>query len=83
MWIDDSEIQSVTELCANCRQMKEEHHIQFVVIDDFQHLPSSQSVLEGSEVPDAAYEQLCQLAKELDIVVVALLAPSVYHSDDE
>ena len=73
MWIDDSEIQSTAELCEKCRRMKEEHHIQFVVIDDFQHLPTPQSVREGMEAPDANYKQLCQLAKELDIVVVGLL----------
>ncbi len=83
MWIDDSEIQSVTEFCIKCRRMKEEHHIQFAVIDDFINLPTPKSVLEGRAAPDAAYKQLCQLAKELDIVVVALLDSSLYHSDDE
>lgn len=83
MWIDDSEIQSVTEFCVKCRRIKEERHIQFAVIDDFLHLPTPKSVLEGRNAPDAAYKQLCQLAKELDIVVVALLDPSIYHSDDE
>lgn len=73
MWIDDSEIQSVTELCEKCRRMKEERHIQFVVIDDFMHLPIPESVLKGLEEPDTVNKQLCQLAKELDIVVVALL----------
>ena len=83
MWIDDSEIQSVTRLCEKCRQMKEEHHIQFAVIDDFLNLPTPQSVLQGMDAPDAAYKQLCLLAKELEIVVIALLDPSVYHSDKE
>jgi replicative DNA helicase len=73
MWIDDSEIQSITELCEKCRRMKEERHIQFVVIDDFLHVPIPQSVREGAEAPDAVNKQLCQLAKELGIVVVALL----------
>lgn len=73
MWIDDSEIQSITELCEKCRRMKEERHIQFVVIDDFLHVPIPQSVREGMEAPDAVNKQLCQLAKELNIVVVALL----------
>ena len=76
MWIDDSEIQSITELCEKCCRMKKERHIQYVVIDDFLNAPIPQSVLEGLEAPDANYKQLCQLAKELDIVVVALLEPS-------
>ena len=79
MWIDDSKIQSVTEFCIKCRRTKEERHIQFAVIDDFLHLPTPKSVLEGRSAPDAAYKQLCQLAKELDIVVVALLDSSVFH----
>lgn len=83
MWIDDSEIQSVTELCEKCRRVKEEHHIQFVVIDDFLHLPIPESVQRGLDAPDAAYRQLCQLAKELNIVVVALLEPSVNHHDED
>lgn len=77
MWIDDSEIQSITELCEKCRRMKKERHIQYVVIDDFLNAPIPQSVLEGLEAPDANYKQLSQLAKELDIVVVALLDPSI------
>jgi len=81
MWIDDSEIQSVTTLCEKCRRMKEKRHIQFAVIDDFMHLPIPESVLKGMEAPDAAYRQLCQLAKELDIVVVALLDSSIFHPE--
>lgn len=81
MWIDDSEIQSVTALCEKCRRMKEERHIQFAVIDDFMYLPIPESVLKGLDAPDTAYRQLCQLAKELDIAVVALLDSSVFHPD--
>ena len=81
MWIDDSEIQSVTEFCMKCRRLKEEHHIQFAVIDDFINLPTPKSVLEGWAEPDTVYKQLCQLAKELDIVVVALLDSSIFHPD--
>ena len=83
MWIDDSEIQSVMSLCVKCRRMKEEHHIQFAVIDDFLNMPVPESVQRGLEAPDAAYKQLCQLAKELDIVVVALLDSSLYHFKKE
>ena len=83
MWIDDSKIQSVTEFCIKCRRMKEERHIQFAVIDDFLNMPVPESVQRGLEAPDAAYKQLCQLAKELDIVVVALLDSSLYHYNKE
>ena len=83
MWIDDSEIQSVTVLCEKCRRMKEEHHIQFAVIDDFLHVPIPESVQMGLEAPDAAYKQLCQLAKELHIVVVALLDSSLFYPSEK
>ena len=83
MWIDDSKIQSVTEFCIKCRRTKEERHIQFAVIDDFINLPTPKSALEGRNAPDAAYKQLCQLAKELDIVVVGLVDPSVKQPDED
>lgn len=76
MWVDDTEFQSVAELCEKCRQMKEERNIQFVVIDDFIHLPIPESVLQGLEEPDTVNKQLCRLAKELDIAVVALVDSS-------
>lgn len=82
MWIDNSEIQSVTELCDKCRRMKEEHHVQFAVIDDFLKALIPQSVWEGREAPDAPYKQLSQLAKELDIVIVALSLPSIFHVNE-
>ena len=56
--------------------MKEERNIQFVVIDDFMHLPIPEIVLQGREEPDAVNKQLCRLAKELDIAVVALVDSS-------
>ena len=74
MWIDDTEFQSVTDLCEKCRQLKEERNIQFVVIDDFQHLPISNS--------DEVRWQLCKIAKELDIAVVALVDPSANDTDE-
>ena len=76
MWVDDTKFQSVAELCEKCRQMKEERNIQFVVIDDFMHLPIPEIVLQGREEPDAVNKQLCRLAKELDIAVVALVDSS-------
>lgn len=82
MWVDDTKFQSVAELCEKCLQMKEERNIQFVVIDDFVHLPIPESVLRGLEEPDAVNKHLCRLAKELDIAVVALVDPSANDTDE-
>ena len=82
MWIDDTMFQSVADLCEKCRQLKEERNIQFVVIDDFVHLPIPESVLRGLEEPDAVNKQLCRLAKELDIAVVALVDPSANDTNE-
>lgn len=83
MWIDDTEFQSVTDLCEKCRQLKEERDIQFVIIDDFVHLPIPESVLRGLEEPDAVNKQLCRLAKELDIAVVAFVDPSANDTNEQ
>lgn len=81
MWIDDTEIHSVKELCEKCRQMKIEHQIQFAVIDDFQHLPLPKRVLEGRVNRDEVYQQLCLLATELNIVVLAFNSSSTDSED--
>lgn len=73
MWIDDSKIHSIEELYEKCLQLKEEQNIRYAVIDDFQNLPVPKRVLKGCAKPD--YQQLCQIAKELDIVLVALVDP--------
>ncbi len=71
MWVDDTEIQSVKELCEICRQMKKEHRIQFAVIDDLQKLLLPKGV-SGSRIKrDKICQQLCLLARELEIAVVA------------
>lgn len=67
---------SMAELYKKCRQIKAEYQIQFAVIDDFQHLPLPKRVLEGRVNRDEVYQQLCQLATELDIVVVAFTNPA-------
>lgn len=81
MWIDDSKIHSVEELYEKCLQMKAEQKIQFAVIDDFQNLPVPKRVMKGRAKPD--YQQLCQIAKELDIVLVALVDPSANNTSEQ
>lgn len=81
MWIDDTKIHSVEELYEKCLQMKAEQKIQFAVIDDFQNLPIPKRVMKGIAKPD--YQQLCQIAKELDIVLVALVDPSANNTSEQ
>lgn len=76
LWIDDTEFKNIAELCEKSRQIKEEHHVQFVIIDDLQNLPAPKQVQEGDETPDTVCRQLCQLAKELDVVVLGFTNPS-------
>ena len=71
LWIDDTEFQSVTELCEKCRQMAMEHHIGVVIIDDYYHLVGSEDDEDFEEKRDAASRQLCQLTDELRIFTVA------------
>ena len=82
MWIDDTEFQSVADLCEKCCQLKEERNIKFVVIDDFVHLPIPEGVQRRLEEPDAVNKHLCRLAKELDVAVVALVDPSENDTDE-
>ena len=71
LWIDDTEFQSVTELCEKCRQMKKEHQIGVVIIDDYYHLVGTEDDEDFKEKRDAASRQLCQLTDELGILTVA------------
>ncbi len=71
LWIDDTEFQSVTELCEKCRQMKKEHQIGVVIIDDYYHLVGAEDDEDFEEKRDAASRQLCQLTDELGIFTVA------------
>ena len=80
LWIDDTEFENIAELCEKSRQMKEEHHVQFVIIDDLQNLPALKQVQEGDEKPDTVCQQLCQLAKELDVVVLGFTKSSEHQN---
>ena len=67
MWIDDSEIQSVTELCEKCRRLKEERHIQFAVIDDFLNLPIPDSVNRVWKHPTRLTDSYASLPRNLTL----------------
>lgn len=83
MRINNYGFQSIAELCKKCRQMKTEYRIQYVVIDDFQQLLVSKCMHEGRIEFDEVYEQLSQLAKKLDIVVVAFNSSSTDSEESQ
>ena len=70
LFIDDSPALSLIELKAKCRRLKAEHKIELVMIDYLQllHAPAESREREISMISRA----LKQMAKELDIPVVAM-----------
>ncbi len=71
MYIDDSPALSVMELRAKCRRLKAEHKIEAVFIDYLQliHAPKAES--REREISFTS-RSLKQIAKELDIPIIAL-----------
>lgn len=73
IFIDDTPALSVLELRAKCRRLKARNDIQLVVIDYLQ-LMSADMKTKGNREQEIAYisRSLKQLAKELDVPVIAL-----------
>lgn len=71
IYIDDSPAMSILDLRARARQMKKEHNIEAIIIDYLQlmHAPKSESREREISIISRG---LKQLAKELDIPVIAL-----------
>lgn len=69
LFMDDTKIESISDLYDKCLQIKAIQDIKFVVIDDLQQLPVPQRVHEGIVRPD--YQELCLLANEFNVAVVA------------
>jgi len=71
IYIDDSPALGIMELRARCRLMKREHNIELVVVDYLQlmHAPKAESREREISIISRG---LKQLAKELDIPVIAL-----------
>jgi replicative DNA helicase len=69
--IDDSPSLSVMELRAKCRRLKAEHQIQMVMVDYLQLMSSPKAESREREI-SVISQSLKQLAKELDIPVIAL-----------
>lgn len=71
MFIDDSPSLSMTELRAKCRRLKLEHGIKLVMIDYLQLLHPPKAESREREISIIS-RSLKQLAKELDIPIVAM-----------
>jgi len=71
LYIDDSPMLSVSEFRAKCRRLKAEHDIKLVMVDYLQimHPPKAESREREISIISRT---LKQIAKELDIPVVAL-----------
>lgn len=76
IFIDDTPALSILELRAKCRRLKAQHDIQMIVIDYLQLMSGDSSGRGGSgnrEQEIASISRaLKQLAKELDVPVIAL-----------
>jgi replicative DNA helicase len=73
LFIDDTPALSIWDLRAKCRRLKAEKGIQMVIIDYLQ-LMSGQSTKSGNREQEIAgiSRALKELAKELDVIVIAL-----------
>jgi len=71
MFIDDSPSLSMTELRAKCRRLKIEHGVKLVMIDYLQLLHPPKAESREREISIIS-RSLKQLAKELDIPIVAM-----------
>ncbi len=71
MFIDDSASLSMTEVRAKCRRLKIEHGVKLVMIDYLQLLHPPKAESREREI-SLISRSLKQLAKELDIPIVAM-----------
>ncbi len=71
LYIDDSPMLTVMELRAKCRRLKAEHQVQLVIVDYLQLISSPKADSREREISIIS-ASLKQIAKELDIPVVAL-----------
>lgn len=76
IFIDDTPAISILELRAKCRRLKQQHDIQLVVVDYLQlmtgHSPGSKGISNREQEIASISRSLKNLAKELNIPVIAL-----------
>lgn len=71
LFIDDSPSLSIADFRAKCRRLKTEHNIKMVIIDYLQLINSPKADSREREISMIS-SSLKQIAKELDIPIVAL-----------
>ncbi len=71
LYIDDSASLTVMELRAKCRRLKVEHNIGLIVVDYLQLLSGPKAESREREI-SVISRSLKQIAKELDVPVIAL-----------
>jgi replicative DNA helicase len=74
IYIDDTAALSVFELRAKARRLKENHNIQFIVIDYLQLMTSGNDNMRGNREQEISTisRALKSLAKELNLPIIAL-----------
>jgi replicative DNA helicase len=74
IFIDDTPALTILELRAKCRRLKAQHDIQLIIIDYLQLMSGDGSKSGGNREQEIASisRALKQLAKELDVPVIAL-----------
>lgn len=71
-FIDDTPSQSIMEVRAKARRLKQEHDLQFLVIDYLQLIRGSQRFENRHQEVSEISRSLKALAKELDIPIIAI-----------
>jgi len=72
LFIDDTSMQSITDIRAKARKLKREHNLQMLVIDYLQLIHSSKPHENRHQEVSEISRALKSLAKELGIPVIAL-----------
>lgn len=72
IFIDDSSMTKMSDIFSKCRKLKNDHNLGMVVIDYIQLINSSGNSENRQQEVSLISRQLKQLARELDIPVIAL-----------
>src|SRR5215467_6014181 len=72
LFIDDSPNMSMMEIRAKCRRLKQRHSLRLVIIDYLQLMSSPRRVENRQQEVSDMSRSLKLLAKELDVLVVAV-----------
>lgn len=72
LFIDDSKKLSAEVIFNECKKLKQEHGLDFVVIDYLQLVSSNKDVKDRNEIITNNVREFQKMAKELDVVVMVL-----------